>query len=243
MHPIDQDEDGYTSRPFDELMANPPEPERDWIDTRITDTERALTEKYGPGAIWPPVPPASTPGAAPWSIERWNLLWDKLAKAGHTAKAQRERFRRMAEIAKGQQGNTKMDPVAFGEFKRLELAIHPPVVPGLPPDPLWAFPSEFGIVLLAASSDDILPYIDTHQSVALKEVRDGTLLVGPIGPAIQFPATQAAYWAWAAWECRYLYRFADADAAGAAPPSETSPTNKTSVVRPEPPSFSRTRAR
>jgi|GEM_PF-6076854 len=227
---VEQDADGYTERSIVEMLNDPPEPE--WTEVRITDTDLALSQRYGAGAIWPPAAPTSTKGAAPFWIERWGSMWAVLAKSGHTQKAQLERFRRMAEIASGLRGNSRSDPQAMAEFRTLEAATHAPVVVGSPEYPLWAVTTEIGLLLVLAPMDAIQSLVDTRQVALLRRIPDGVATMVRIDSTVQIVDGQVPYWSWAACQLGYLFRL-DETETDVAPPSKTDFPDKTPVVKPE----------
>ena len=236
MNPIEQDEDGYTARSIEDLIRNPPEPEA--VHVRISDTDRALAAKYGGGATWPPAAPTSTKGAAPFWIERWDAMWGVLVKAGYTQKTQFDRFRKMTEIAKGLRDNASLDALSMAELRRLESAIKRPVVPGAPEWPLWAVPTEVGMLLVYSPKADMQALVDTRHAAALLQIPGGAAAMIRLEVAFQIDVDQA-YWSWAAAQLGYLFALDMAEDDGSEGDSKGPKTltpNMPAVVKPEAPS-------
>lgn len=236
MKEIEMDPDGYTSRPLIEMLNDPPEPES--IDIRVTDIDRALTAKYGPGAMWLPAAPTSAKGAAPFWIDRWAIIWETLFKGGYTHKQQMDRFRQMADWARGLRDDARPDAQAIAIFHRLEAAARPPIAPGAPELPLWAVTTEAGLLLVQAPVCEIESLVDTRQAASMRQVPSGATILVRIDMAIEVPKDQATYWAWAAAQLGFLFGLPAAGGNGtdASKASKTNTPNVASVVRPEPPS-------
>lgn len=236
MNHLEQDPDGYTSRSIPEMLMDPPESED--MDTRITDTDRALTEKFGSGAAWPPAAPTCISGAAPFWVARWDEMWGLLAKAGYAQKDQLARFRRLADIAQGLRGNTQLDGPALDEFRRLEAAIRPPVLAGVAPAPLWAATTEVGLLLILGAQADLLGLLETGHVAVLRQVPSGAFALLKLDAIVEVLPSQVSYWMWSAAQVGILYRLEpDLKDEKAAQPSKNKAPDMPSVVGSEAPSL------
>lgn len=236
MNRIEMDPDGYTSRPFIDMLNDPPAAEP--IDVRVTNTDRALIAKYGPGAMWLPAAPTSQKGAAPFWIERWAVMWDALVKGGYTHKQQMDRFRQMTDWARGLRDNARPDAQAIAIFHQLEAAARPPVIPRALELPLWAVTTEVGLLLVHAMASEMESLVDTRHAATLCQIPGDAMVLVRFDVAIQIPEDQAIYWSWAAAQLGFLFGLlaADGKVSQTSAASKSPTPNVASVVGPEPPS-------
>lgn len=168
-----------------------------------------LAKKWGVGATWPPVGPLAVPGAAPFWVERWNVVLAKITEAKMDLRSQAKRLRRAAEIMQDRKDASKPDYRAAIELQGLESSSRLPVRTGVAELPLWGCTCECGLLLVHGNSDQIRKGIQTRDMVTLREHPNGGAAMLRIDCAFEIPWPQAAYWSWAAQECHILFTLAE----------------------------------